>query len=80
MNSFSLREIVCYNLKISEFCFEQLLDKAYKLNLAGQLRIRISLEVDRLPEETKANYLKRTPIMIDGKFRNIIAIDVTKDK
>jgi hypothetical protein len=74
----SLRELVCFNLKISESLFEKFLDHAYKLNLSGDLKIRISLEVDRLPEETKAMYLKQEPVMVDGKKRNIIAIDVSK--
>ena len=78
INLSSLRELVCYNMKISEQVFATFLDNAYKLNLAGDLRIRISLEVDKLPEETKAMYLKQEPVMVDGKYRNIIAIDVTK--
>lgn len=78
INLLSLREIVCYKLKIPEFLFERYLDRAYKLNLAGQLKVKISLEVDKLPEETSAIYLKREPVMIDGKYRNIIAIDVDR--
>ncbi len=78
INLSALREIVCYNMKISEQLFEQFLDTIYKLNLAGQLKIRISLEVDKLPEETKAMYLKQEPVMVDGRYRNIIAIDVAK--
>lgn len=74
----TIREIVCYNMKISEPIFQNLLEKIYKLNLAGKLRIRISLEVDKLPEESKAMYLKKEPVMVDGKYRNIIAIDVAK--
>ena len=73
----ALRELVCYNMKISEAVFESLLDRAYKHLLSGQLKISMSLEVDRLPEETKAMYLKQVPVSIDGKPRNIIAIDVT---
>ncbi len=65
-------------LKISEYIFEGFLDHAYKLNLAGKLAVRISLEVDKLPEETKAMYLTKEPVMVDGKYRNIIAIDVAK--
>jgi hypothetical protein len=72
----ALREMVCYHMKISDQFFADLLDKVYKLNLAGQLKIKISLEVDRLPEETKAMYLKQEPVMVDGKYRNIIAIDI----
>jgi hypothetical protein len=63
-------------MRISERVFELLLDLAYKHRLSGNLRIRISLEVDRLPEETKATYLKQAPVMVDGKYRNIIAIDL----
>ena len=59
--------------------FELFLDTIYKMNLAGELKIRISLEVDKLPEETKAMYLKQEPVMVDGKYRNIIAIDVAKE-
>ncbi len=78
INLAALREIVCYNMKISEIIFKEFLDKTYKLNLEGTLRIKISLEVDRLPEETTAMYLKREPVMVAGKYRNIIAIDVAK--
>lgn len=74
----SLRELVCYHLRISEATFSVLLDKAYKHNLAGDLRVQISLEVDRLPEDTREAYLKQEPVVIDGKPRNIIAIE-TKD-
>lgn len=78
INLASLREVVCYALKISSFVFGKLLDDVYKLNLQGEMKIRISLEVDKLPEETNAMYLKREPVMVDGSYRNIIAIDVTK--
>lgn len=78
INLAALRELVCYNMKISEHLFEKFLDNTYKLNLTGNLKIRISLEVDKLPEDTKAMYLKREPVMVDGRYRNIIAIDVTK--
>ena len=73
-----LREIVCYNMKISSIYFEKMLETAYTQNLTGQLKIRISLEVDRLPEETNAIYLKREPVTILGDARNIIAIDFPK--
>lgn len=78
INLSSLRELVCYHMKISEHVFGKFLDEIYKLNLSGQLSIRISLEVDKLPEETKATYIKREPVMVDGKYRNIIAIDIAK--
>lgn len=74
-----LREIVCYNMKISEKQFESLLTEAYKLNLQGKLPLfSISLEVDRKPEETTAMYIKQSPVLIDGQYKNIIGIDMTK--
>ncbi|WP_417386020.1 hypothetical protein [Gimesia sp.] len=78
INLSSLRELVCYNMQISEMVFARLLNRAYQLNMTGDLKVRISLEVDKLPEETKAMYQKYDPVMIDGKYRNIIAIDVTQ--
>ncbi|MDH5720657.1 MAG: hypothetical protein OEZ13_08570 [Spirochaetia bacterium] len=78
INLLALRELVCYSLKISDYVFEKLLNEVYKLNILGKLKIKISLEVDRLPEETKAIYLKREPVIVDGQVRNIIGIDVTK--
>jgi hypothetical protein len=80
INLAALREIVCHNLKISSQLFELYLNEVYRLNLIGELRIRISLEVDKLPEETNAMYLKYEPVMVDGSYRNIIAIDVAKGK
>lgn len=79
INLSALREAVCYALKISSQVFERLLNDVYRLNLQeGGLRIRIALEVDKLPEETNAMYLKQEPVMVDGSYRNIIGIDVTK--
>ena len=78
INLASLREIVCYTLKISVHTFETVLNEIYRLNLTGDLQIGISLEVDKLPKETSAMYMKREPVMVDGSYRNIIAIDVTR--
>jgi hypothetical protein len=78
INLADTRELVCYNLKISQHLFNSFLEKAYFLNLKGQLKVKISLEADKLPQETGAQYLKRDPVMVDGKYRNIIAIDVSK--
>ncbi len=78
VNLVSLREIVCFRLKISMHTFEEPLNEIYRLNISGQLNIHISLEVDKLPEETSAMYMKREPVMVDGSYRNIIAIDVAK--
>lgn len=78
VNLLDMREIICYKLKISESLFDDYLGKAYKLNLAGKLKINISIEADRLPEETNAMYLKREPVLIDKNYKNIIAIDLAK--
>lgn len=78
INLSALRELVCYSLKISSSLFEEFLNEIYKLSLQGKISIKISLEVDKLPEETNAIYLKRDPIMVNGSYRNIIAIDVSK--
>ncbi|MDM8525464.1 hypothetical protein QUF80_19015 [Desulfococcaceae bacterium HSG8] len=78
VNLASLREIVCFRLKIPTHTFEETLNEIYRLNLSGNLRIGISLEVDKLPEETSAMYMKHKPVMVDGSYRNIIAIDVAK--
>ena len=74
----ALREIVCYSMKISSYVFDNFLNKAYKLNLSGNLQVGISLEVDKTPEEMKTAYLKREPVIVEGRYRNIVAIDVTK--
>ena len=70
--------MVCYNMKISEYVFQVLFNSVYRANLAGNLNVKISLEVNRLPEETKAMYLKQEPVLVDGQFRSIIAINVAR--
>lgn len=80
VNLLALKELVCYTMKIADHVFEELLNEAYKMNLQGKLRIQISLEVDRLPEETKAMYLKQEPVVVEGKPRNIIGIDVLRGR
>jgi hypothetical protein len=57
------------------FCFDNFLENAYLTNLKGELKIQISLEADKLPHETSAMYMKREPILINGKYKNIIAIN-----
>lgn len=79
VNLTSVRELVCYKMKISQRLFDQFLGEAYTLNLKGKLTLKISLEADKLPQETNAMYLKREPVMINGKYRNIIAIDLTTE-
>lgn len=76
-----LREKVCYKTRIPSFVFDEFLEKTYITNLKGEmeLQIQISLESDRLPQETNAMYLKREPILVNGKYKNIIAIDYKKN-
>jgi hypothetical protein len=69
----NVKEHVCYAMKIPEYLFDNFLEYAYHNK---NLKIRISLEVDKLPDETKVMYLRREPVMVDGKYRNIIAIDL----
>lgn len=78
VNLYDVKELVCYKMKIPEFIFDSFLNKSYTLSISGQVKINISLEADKLPEETNAIYLKREPIYIKNTFKNIIAIDLTK--
>jgi len=78
VNLTDLREKVCYKLRIPTFVFDNYLNKTYLLNIKGHLKIQISLEADRLPQETSAMYLKREPVLINGKYKNIISIDYKK--
>ncbi|MBP9888597.1 MAG: hypothetical protein KBF93_20050 [Leptospiraceae bacterium] len=78
INLADLRDMVCFKMKISESVFSDFLKKAYTLNLRDVLKIKISLESDTLPEENKAIYLKREPVIIGGKQKNIIAIELKK--
>lgn len=75
-----LREKVCYKLRIPSFVFNRFLEEVYNMNVRGNTRIQISLEADRLPDETNALYLKREPILINGEYKNIIAIDFKSQK
>lgn len=70
----NIKEIVCYNLKISYEQFSEFLNKAYEKSLNSNTSYTISLEADKLPEETNAIYIKREPIFINGKNRNIISL------
>ncbi len=74
-----LREKVCYKMRIPTFVFNIFLEKSYFKNLRGELAIQISLEADRLPQETTAMYLKREPVLINNQYKNIIAIDYKKN-
>jgi hypothetical protein len=73
-----LREMVCYELRISSYKFDEFVENAYKHSQDSSIPVRISLEADRLPEETTAMYLKREPVVINGHSKNIISIDYKK--
>lgn len=73
-----VREKVCYRMRIPTFHFDECLEKTYLMNLKGEMDAQISLEADRLPHETNAMYLKREPALVNGKYKNIIAIDYKK--
>lgn len=75
INLSDLKERICFKLRIPSFVFDDFLQNTYSLNLQGKLHIQISLEADRLPQETNALYLKREPILVHGKYKNIIAIN-----
>jgi hypothetical protein len=75
INLSDLKERVCFKLRIPNFVFDDFLEKVYMLNLQGKLTIQISLEADKLPHETNAMYLKREPVLVGGKLKNIIAIN-----
>lgn len=76
INLLDLKERVCFKLKISGSIFDKFLEQTYLLNLQSKLnKIQISLEADKLPQETNAMYLKREPVLINGKLKNIIAIN-----
>jgi hypothetical protein len=74
-----LRERVCYKMRIGNFIFNDFMEKAYNMNLHGNTgKMQISLEADRLPHESNALYLKREPVLVNGLYKNIIAIDFKK--
>lgn len=79
VNLADLKERVCFRSRLPGFVFDEFLEKSYQLNLKGELRIQISLEADRLPQETNAMYLRREPILVNGKYKNIIAINYRRD-
>lgn len=79
INIADLRDVVCFKLKISYRLFQELLELVYYLNLNNKTTIKISLEADKLPDETKLAYQKREPVVIEGQLRNIIAIDLKNE-
>lgn len=73
-----LRDRVCNILRIPSFVFNEFLQRTYTQNLKGLTRVQISLEADRLPQESNAVYLKREPVLVNGEYKNIIGIDYKK--
>lgn len=78
INLADLKERVCFKMRLPQFIFDTFLEYAYNLNLKGKLPIQISLEADKLPQETKAMYLNREPILVNGKYKNIISINYNR--
>lgn len=79
INLLDLKERVCFKSRLPNFVFDDFLEKSYNLNLKGELKIQISLEADKLPQETNAMYLRREPILVNGKYKNIIALNYRRD-
>ena len=75
INLLDLKERVCFKKRIPGFVFDDFLEKTYTMNLKGEIRVKISLEADKLPQETSAMYLKREPILVNGTYKNIISIN-----
>jgi hypothetical protein len=70
-----LRDLVCFKLQLNEYLFSDFLTLAYRESMNEVIRqFKISLEVDRSPEERTFVNSKRYPINIDGKPINIIGI------
>lgn len=77
---FMVREIVCLKCRISESHFQLFLNEAYERSLKNQLGIRISLEVDRTPEEMNPTYLRREPVLVRSQAYNIIGLDIGSER
>jgi hypothetical protein len=75
INLADIKEKLCFGMRISGFVFDEFLELTYEAVLKGELKIQISLEADKLPYETNAMYLKREPVLVGGKYKNIIAIN-----
>jgi hypothetical protein len=72
-----LKDLVCYKLQLSESTFQLFLECAYKESMNETIRqFKISLEVDRSPEERTLVNSKRYPIFINNKPINIIGIQM----
>lgn len=78
INLTDLKERVCFKMRLPQFIFDSFLEYAYNLNLKNKLPVQISLEADKLPQETKAMYLNREPILVNGKYKNIISINYNR--
>ena len=73
-----LRDIVCFKLQISENTFAKFLGNAYNETMNEIIRqFKISLEVDRSPQERTFKNSKRYPILINNVPKNIIGIKMS---
>jgi len=70
-----LRDIVCFKLQINEVTFADFLSNAYNESMNEVIQhFKISLEVDRSPQERSFRNFKRLPILINRVPKNIIGI------
>lgn len=70
-----LRDIVCFKLQINEVTFASFLSNAYNESMNEVIQhFKISLEVDRSPQERSFKNFKRLPILINSVPKNIIGI------
>jgi hypothetical protein len=70
-----LRDIVCFKLQISESTFSDFLSNAYNESMNEIIpHFKISLEVDRSPQERTFKNFKRLPILVNRVPKNIIGI------
>lgn len=74
-----LKDVVCFQLQISERLFTGFLSNAYKESINNAIEWDISMEVDRLPE-FRTFKSKRYPILINGVPKNIIAIKIKSSR
>ena len=62
-----LRDIVCYQLRLSDAQFDRFLTKMYHDSMQGKLTtVRVSLEADEVKEVRGAQSTKRNPVYLGG--------------
>lgn len=69
----SVRDWVCYRLRVSHQVFERTLQELFPKSLRGDLPFTLALEVDITPKEMR-DLGRGRPVVIDGTPRYIIAM------